>query len=192
MLQSVRRLTTATALVLAAIMLAAPAAQANGAKWDDPVDDTWTWDGDLNAVQVPDHPEADLVKAVVKHGARKIAVTATWDNLQKVGKGGGLMVQFLTNTDLLRNGIVDMPRRNWKGKSFVTEDRGPKVNCGVTHKVDYARDTVRLTVPSRCLKRPKWVRVIVRSTWVVGNEFYDDNPHNAGPDSGWSRKIRRG
>ena len=39
-------------------------------------------------------------------------------------------------------------------------DATGEVECnGLRHRIDYAANTVRISVPRRCLDRPRWVRV---------------------------------
>ncbi len=47
---------------------------------------------------------------------------------------------------------------SWAGESLLVANR--EMECrGLQHHIDYAEDTVRVSVPRSCLSRPKWVRV---------------------------------
>jgi hypothetical protein len=119
-------------------------------------------------------------------------VTTQWADLQKIGDRGELTVQFRTNEGLYASGWVLFTPKKWKGRSAVAEDRGPKISCGVSHSADYQKDRVVLKVPRKCLSGPKWIKVIVGSTWVVDDQGYDDNVHNTEAFAKWSARIRRG
>jgi hypothetical protein len=71
-----------------------------------------------------------------------------------------------------------------------------KVGCrGLSRKIDYARNTVRVSVPRACLGRPSTVKVGTFTMVGVGSKvFYDDGFTNGGEFDepfGLSPKIHR-
>lgn len=65
---------------------------------------------------------------------------------------------------------------------------GPQ--CAVESRIDYARDRVRLAMPSECIDSPKWIRAftLVGRTERLGNGspiyFFDSSPDNTNGELG--------
>lgn len=189
------------ALSAAALLLfVAPAASAASLTIKDGGDDVWVagTDGqpDVRTQQVA---EADIRRAVVRHGARVVVVRAKFADLTRKGAGLDLVAEIRTDegvrrgVELLTNNYTNDPAaretiRMWKGVD-------QPVRCAVQHKVDYSLNTMSVTVPRTCLGGPTWVQVRIHNAWL-GDGYkhaYVDNPHNdKSRFTGWSARVRRG
>ena len=69
------------------------------------------------------------------------------------------------------------------------------VKCpSLGHRIDYDTEQVTMSIPRRCLGRPRWVRVDMSNFMFRGETEADfqeitDNPHSADPDSSLTRRL---
>jgi hypothetical protein len=75
----------------------------------------------------------------------------------------------------------------------------PATGCpGMTHRINYATNVVRMRIPRSCLGRPRWVRVALYNAMTTTadhpqpDDVYVDNPHdNQSFNGGYTQPRRR-
>lgn len=195
----------APACVAATALLLPSAAAAATISIDDAAGDTWQMTQDEQTGAETYHPagtqlNVDLTRTVVKHTSGKLVLKATYETLRGAQNRYYFAARVRTDEGLKREvGVETFTRQGWRGASFMTKASGREVRCsGMTHDVDYAADTVRLTVPRACLGKPRWVQVAVGAFAVAEGSadftLYVDNGHDESADDPltWSAKVRRG
>jgi hypothetical protein len=75
----------------------------------------------------------------------------------------------------------------------VVASRRRVVRCDTNHEIDYALNTIHVSIPRSCLSGPRWVRFTsVHLTFDRQDETYD-HPHDDGAEpSAWTSKVYRG
>lgn len=178
----------ATVLGLSVVATAAPAS-ADSRTLKDGKGDTWLVSG-AEPEKKAGHPEGDLRKVVIKHTARKLVVTARFQNLQKSGNGVALQAQIDTPGDIIYGVSAFGEPGNWKGEAALY---GSPEACSVGHTMNYRKDVISVSVPSRCLERPDWVKLEVYGLFEKSDsKFFVDNAHNGKLDGEYTRRIERG
>lgn len=167
--------------------------------------DVWkVWeDGDQEKlVRAPHQDRGDLRRLRVAHGDRAINLRTKFVDLRRAGLGFAFDVRLRTNAELWRlTGVSGGPKEVlgeplWRGVSGLERRNGSDVRCAVTHKVDYATNVIRLTIPRSCLKNPRWIQV--KATYVsmnrgpVGTMFVDSAHDDRPRIKSWTKRIRRG
>ncbi len=179
-----------TVLSLAAVVATAASASAESRTLKDGRGDTWQIFG-TEPARKPGHPEADVRKVVVKHTARKVVVRARVQDLRREGQAITLAVDIDTPSDVTYSASADAWRGSWKGTT--TFFAGDSRTCEPRHSLSYGKDVIRLSVPTRCLARPAWVRAQVKVIHVTGRgRAFFDNAHNRQLQGEFTRRIRRG
>jgi hypothetical protein len=137
----------------------------------------------------------DLEKVVVKHTAKAVVAKATYTDLARSGHQFMYALRLRTNEGVKRDVNVDTLFSGWKGNVTLSKANGSEVRCrGLSHAIDYAADTVTVSVPRRCLSAPRWVQAF---TAAIGfsetGDFYIDHGHRADmvEKVTWSPRIRR-
>ena len=188
---------------LAVVLLPAGSATAAGTIIDDAVGDTWKANYDDATETESFEPggsqvNVDLDKTVVKHKRGAVVVKAKYAELKRNDKILFLGLKLRTNEGVKRDAGVHTLGRA-KGEAYLADPRSmDDVRCrGLAHEIDYAANTVTLTVPRGCLSKPSWVQVSVGAFGIEDNEtgdVYVDNGHNATSNEPktWSEKVRRG
>jgi hypothetical protein len=191
------------ALVGTVVALVVPAGTASAATLSigDATDDTFLGQYDEASDTTTYAPagsqrNVDLEKVVVKHTARSVVAKASYTDLARSGHQFMYALRLRTNEGVKRDVNVDTLFSGWKGNVTLSKPNGNEVRCrGLSHAIDYAADTVRVTVPRRCLSAPRWVQAF---TAAIGfsetGDFYIDHGHRADmvEKVTWSARIRRG
>lgn len=195
-----RRVVTAVAggaLALSTVLMTGAPASAAVKQFSDGTGDTWTYNDQGEPVNEAGHSEVDLTDVAINHGKRKLSVTATFDDLQKLGEGGGLSMSFTAPGKKYYDLSVYSAPGNWKGKAILWKysetGASGKVRCDLTRKMDYDNDVVTISAPTSCLKKPDWIKASVYAFWSPTMEtFFLDNPANDTEMMGLTRRISRG
>ena len=126
-------------------------------------------------------PPADVTRVVVRHATYSVRVRMRFVDLRRLGvqdylvrintsAGGDFVADIRSEPGILRQG---------------TEFFDGRTNgcLGMTHRISYATNVVRMRIPRSCLGRPRWVRAGISNGLVPdadfnSDEFYVDNPHN--------------
>ncbi|QLQ09712.1 MAG: hypothetical protein HZY75_04175 [Nocardioidaceae bacterium] len=183
----------------AALVIATPAvAEARTAHIKDAKGDVYTMTGQGELVKVGSIPNADLRRTTIRHRAHRVVVIGKYFDLRKNKDFITYAVQLRTNTGLTRDILVDANPEARRGEIHFA---GPKkeLRCkGITHRISYRANTVRISIPRSCLKRPRYIQAQVMAVAVgdltdPNSSFFLDNgmgkriPEN----EDWSRKVRR-
>lgn len=146
----------------------------------------------------------DVVSTVIKHGARRVDVTMTYNDLDKAPDVTiSAVVTMRFDQGARRSAFVDVWPGDWQGSAMVFKQNastgGGPVTCGgLTHAVDYTANTVSMSIPRTCLGSPTWIQanVLSRSTAALDQDVQRnlfDNGQQAGhSELGWSGRLRRG
>ncbi len=195
--------------VAAAVIAPAAAASAASTTVTDGTGDVWenTYNPDTSSdVWTPTESayNTDVVSTVIKHNADRVTVKMTYNDLQKQPDVSiSAVVNMRFDRGPRRFAFVDASPGSWRGSSQVFKDNaktGPApVSCaGLSHTVDYAANTVTMSIPRTCLGSPRWIEanVLSRSTGGLNQDVQRnlfDNGQRAGHgDGGWSARLRRG
>jgi hypothetical protein len=196
----VRSVILATAAATVAV-LTPSAALADAVGHSDPAGDVrsipWN-DGDIDihalSTAEPTAALGDVLRVRVSHRSSSVQVIMKFRALTRTGFVQEHTFQFLTPT---RNRIVfiDAVPGNWAGKATMRTPQMKKVRCSLSHKIDYAHRTVRLTVPRSCLGRPSAVKVGSGTIVANGTKVYFDDARRVGGEFNdpfvFSPKVRR-
>ena len=192
-------LAAAVALPLSA--LAVPTAASAAAQpvsrvvLDDPAGDVWAIGEGENAERVSagDVPNADVVRAVVRHGRRNVSVRMTFTNLRRVEPQH--YTAMIITPRQLRAVFVSAGPRQWGGRHQLVNGNFGNVKCPrLRHRIDYDTEQVTTSIPRGCLGRPNWVRVDMTNAMFRGQTEADfqeitDNPHSAGQNSSLTQRL---
>jgi hypothetical protein len=140
---------------------------------------------------------ADVKRAVIRHGTYAVRIRMRYVDLRRIGTQA-LEARIRTPQ---REAIASMgsePGRRSGSHDFFSDDFPPTTCPGMTHRINYATNMVRMRIPRSCLGRPRWVKVELASLVtrpIVPNStdtFYFDNPHNLQEFGHFSRRLYRG
>ncbi len=162
---------------------------------DDPAGDVWAIGEGENAewVSAGDVPNADVVRAVVRHGRHNVVVRMTFTNLRRVEPQH--YTAMIITPRQLRAVFVSAGPRRWGGRHQLVNGNFGNVKCPrLSHRIDYNAEQVTMTIPRGCLGRPSWVRVDMSNVIFRGKTEADfqeitDNPHSADPASSLTRRL---
>lgn len=151
-------------------------------------------EGGSNPQPAPDATIGDVLWTTFRHSDRRVIVQTKLAALERVGR------RFEVWAD-----IQDGSRHKWSvGVEATPRDRGGhtvllgsggRVRCAVGHRIDYAHDVVRMSVPRTCLGAPRAVRFRlvtehVRRSWRYA--WLDNGIAVAQGDRHWTRWLGRG
>ena len=178
----------AAVLAVASSLLVATPAHAEKNVHADGVGDVWVQTEDMvtgeTTTPVPSRKRAnvDVAKTVVRHGSQLIRVSVDYDTLRKKGRGFVFSIRLKDNQNEYdtRAWVVADPDA-WDGNLTIYR-RSRELDCGTGHAIDYAEDTLTMTIPRDCLLAPRWVRY---SSWAhrymwepqsTTARFFSDDP----------------
>jgi hypothetical protein len=191
-LRTARRIATTTAVAALLAPLAAAPAAAESVGLADPRGDTWTTNQHYEWERHDGRSQADLTRVRIAHNEHAVVVRARYAHLNRTGLTFQLGASIRTDQGKTSYATVRRDRGQWRGTSGISERRRPQRDCGVTHRIDYERDVVRLRIPRECLDGPRWVRLQVRTSWGTHEDTVTDNPHNTrAHPQGWTRRLPR-
>lgn len=187
-----RHIALAGAIALITPLLLAPAYAADVATSDAPVltrttkaaakdsaADVWSHTDETGYQFYGALPRVDVRRATAEHTSRKAVFTMSFADLVKGGHQT-FVVQIRTKKMVRFVGVYAYPG-NDKGMVFLRKrDDSDLVPKGIEHRIDYAKDKVRVVVPRKRLGTPAWFRVAMfNMAWADGSSVsYQDNPHH--------------
>lgn len=162
---------------------------------DDPAGDVWAVGEGENAewVSAGDVPGADVVRAVVRHGPRMVVVKMIFTDLRRVEPQHYTAV--IVGRPRSGAAFVSTGPGRWRGRHQMVNGNFAPMKCpGLGHSINYDTERVTISVPRRCLGRPRWVRVSMSNFMFHGEtpgtfQEITDNPHSARVDGGLTRRI---
>ena len=143
---------------------------------------------------VPARTEGDIVSSGVVNGKRRIKMAMRYRELTMTGAG---VVHVFRIGSLKRVRVVSLVARpgHWQGSALMEKDNGTNVTCrGMSWSIGYDDNLLRLSVPRRCLGKPKWVHVgMLEKHMEDPSNFLDDAQTNGyiGADPKWGPWVRR-
>jgi hypothetical protein len=155
-------------------------------------------DSDEDGTVVEDWENGDITRLRAAHGTHRVKVRLQFQDLQKRNVDGFNHFTRVRTDEKMFLIRLHAYRGWWAGESLLAAKRLLKCR-GLKHHIDYAENTVRVSVPRSCLGRPKWVRVgAATNSFVKGTDQlrFDDalSTGTAGevPDEpALGRKLRR-
>jgi hypothetical protein len=131
-------------------------------------------------VPAPHAPAGDVTRAMIDHRYRRVVLKLRYAELERRGfrfeiallstSGGGHFVVFLDTAKEL----------GWQGRASLADlsnlRQGERPCRGLWHEVDYRQNTVKLSVPRRCLDDPRWIRAGIGGNAIVDpSDLYVDD-----------------
>jgi hypothetical protein len=133
-------------------------------------------------VRTPSRAEGDVRSSAVSHARRRVVVTVAYRQLSQTTQITGQIARLRTNRGRVRDVVVYAQPGNWGGRTSMEKPSGRRVKCRVGMSIDYAADRITVSVPRKCLGRPRWVRVGIGAvTFEDDVVFADDAMTNATP-----------
>jgi hypothetical protein len=193
---SVRRALAGLVAVAVVPALTVPAHAASTAV-EDARGDMWTLNQDPESDaafdKAPGAREGDFVRTSYTHTDRRVVVTAKFRDLAKVG--GQLYYSTRMRDQDGKKHIVNViaTRANRAGRATLTTYGGDRVDCNVVHRIDYAENKIRVSLPRTCVDTPRRLEFTSAIYRAVGGTWYLDNPHNErAVPRGWTSGVRAG
>lgn len=104
----------------------------------------------------PERRNGDLKGYTVRYGAKRISASLRFRELNRTGPVIMVDARFRLpqGGQLTYDEVVTTARRgNWPGRA-----RSTVPGCAVHHKIDYRRNTVRVSFPRGCFASPRWIQ----------------------------------
>jgi hypothetical protein len=187
----------AVAMLPLSVSNASATEHATGVVLTDGAGDVWFDPGgsDDNPSTRGSFPPADVKRAVVRHATYALRIRMRFVTLRREGSQGfEAEIQTPTESQLIAS-VTSVPGHR-RGRHFFSDEG---TTCpGMTHRINYATDVVRMRIPRSCLGRPRWVKVSLNNFMVTTptsgqhDVVYFDNPHNHEPFGGPTRRLYRG
>ena len=109
----------------------------------------------------------DIERTVLRHGRRTVSVHVDFAELRRVGEFRGDFLTFRTDTGARRMVMLFAGQGLWRGEmDVIRPGAGEILECGATHKIDYAENTVDLRFPRACFGEPRWLQMRAESGWA--------------------------
>lgn len=190
-----RRAATIAAATSVVLLGTAAAASAQTLTLRDARHDVWkTTDAGQTFSAAPDAARADVTKVRASFTRQNLVITQHFAKLDKVDSGDVYTIALRTDAHLRRLVFVQAVNVNWSGTAWMDNARKKPVACTVGERINYALNTVRVTVPATCLKSPRWVQFTAFDLHIASSTlFYGDNPMNTQAEpKAWSPQVHRG
>ena len=180
------------ALTASGLLLAASAgpASAERLRTTDPVGDMIVMDDVAGSTTPASHAtDGDIKRVTVRYRVRALSLRVRFVDLRRTGQG-------LSIKGLIRvKGGAEWPfvagggPGQWKGSASLLKPNFQKASCNLRFHIEYDDNVMVLRIPSRCLKKPRWVRLDFGSIHRDnrGKIYLDD-----AFDGGWSPRAHRG
>lgn len=189
-------LATAAAAAVAVLPLTASPVSAAQLTLTDARGDMWfIEEGSTEPDPAPAARVGDFVRATFRHTDRRVEVRSKFVELRRAGRR---FQMFVTMRDQDRRETIAMvrtSRQDRNGRTRLFTGRGQDIACNVRHRVNYARNTVRISFPRRCVGNPRWLRFQATSS-QYGDSLrfaYIDDPNTAAePSLALTGRVRRG
>ncbi len=159
-----------------------------------------TPEGDTYTTPEPRRLEGDVLSQRVNHGARVVRVTLRHAQLTRPSKKDFIVHVVALRTNEGKRAEVSLlaQGKRYQGERMFTVNNKDRRCKGLSTRIDYARDTVRFTIPRRCLSNPRWLEVGAGTGYykdVEGARPYADDANLDGrvaDDLAFGPRVRRG
>jgi hypothetical protein len=184
------------AAVTAAAVLAPAAAYADAAVTSDPKGDVLVYSGDSETpTKDPSVTQGDIVSSAVDYGPRRVTLAVHFRDLAMSGDGFYSVFRIRTNEGRLREVDLFAGPGQWSGTTETVNARHDKVRCrGVRHNIYYTANLARISIPSRCLSRPRWVETAIGAVDIKDPKFFVDDANTDGKvydEPVWGTRVYR-
>lgn len=195
---ALRRAALAAAAAVALSTIGTGVAHAERLAFTDRRGDVWSVDLDALVEEEITSPEdipfeaepnvknGDIERTVLRHGRRTVSVHVDFAELRRAGEFRGDFLTFRTDTGARRMVMLFAGQGLWRGEmDVIRPGAGEILECGATHKIDYAENTVDLRFPRACFGEPRWLQMRAESGWarLEAGRVYGDNAHNRAPQN---------
>jgi hypothetical protein len=165
-----RRLVRTVLLSLALVLPAVPAAAQQVTELDARGDMIRVQEGGADPQPAPTAAVGDVLRTTFRHGPARVVVRTRLAALRRSGRVFTLWVDVQDGARRLTTVGVKATRRDRSGHTIVMDDHGRDLPCTAAHRIDYAADTVQVSLPRRCLGDPARLRFRlltehVRASW---------------------------
>jgi hypothetical protein len=166
------------ALALATVLavMAPTAAQAASYHHTDAAHDVVSANDDNDTVTAaPDRTDGDILTSGVAYGPRRVTLAMKFAALDRPAGLAEHYFSVVTSKGKVRTFILVAPKAHPEGSLIKQTGRGKKFTCKRVHwSIGYGARTVTLSVPTRCLGKPRWVRGAMASIDV--DDVQADSP----------------
>jgi hypothetical protein len=188
------RLSALAVAVTVALVVLPPAASADNKVSRDGAGDTWSPEG-FDGWEATGSPRnVDLVRTSLNHRAARVVLTARYTDL--VQRDDEIDLTFSLRTNAGRAWRLFVRASYNDPATFRLGERAPdRTECdGVTGSLSYARDTVRVVVPRRCLGNPQWITyAALAEMYNEGDGLFIDDALSPSPEPRtWSSRVHVG
>ena len=171
-----KRLSTVVIAAATGLVLLVPAeAQAGSYVRPDAANDVSSSTDDGPFVRTPSRIEGDIRSSGVGHLPRRVLVAIGFAQLTQTTELTGHLFRLRTNRGKVRWVTVVAGPGHWAGRTVMQKPSGRRVKCRLGTTIDYAADRVRVSIPRRCLSRPRWVSVGIGAVSVEGDVYFADD-----------------
>ncbi len=123
-------------------------------------------EGGGNPVSAPAARVGDVVRTTFRHDATRVVVRTRFVALTRSGRRLTVWVDVQDRPGRVWYVGVQAGPRDRGGKTILMDAKGRDLSCTAEHRIDYARDTVRVSVPRGCFGDPARLRFRVLSEHV--------------------------
>ena len=155
---SPRRLARSAAASLVLVLPAVPAAAQEVTEHDGRGDMIRVEEGGSDPQPAPTAEIGDVVRTTFRHDAARVVVRNRLAALERSGRRFTVWVDVQDGARHSWFVGVQATRRDRGGQTIVMDDRGRDLPCTAAHRIDYAADTVQVSLPRRCLGDPARLR----------------------------------
>lgn len=131
--------------------------------------------GDGPYVRTPSRVEGDVRTSGVSYAGRRVTVAIGFAQLTQTTEVTGHLFRLRTNKGKVRDVSVLAGPGQWAGRTQMTKRNGKRVRCALGSRIDYAIDRVNVSIPRKCLGKPRWVRVGIGVVSLENDVFFADD-----------------
>ena len=171
-----KRLSTVVIAAATGLALLVPTeAHAGSYVRPDPASDVSSSTGDGPFVRTPSRIEGDIRSSGASHMPRRVQVAIGFAQLTQSTELTGHLFQLRTNKGRVRVVTVLAGPGHWAGRTVMQKPNGRRVRCRFGTRIDYVTDRVTVSIPRRCLGRPRWVKVGIIAVTIEDDVFFADD-----------------
>ena len=138
----------------------------------------------------------DLTKFKVSYSQHRVTAVARFRELNHRGRwfAVDIMYEYAVRGSVEYVQAVVLVRHRHPRGEVVRP--GDQARCRFTHHVSYRRDSIRLSLPAKCLGYPRWLRPSIHAdSWFKGSDDYygfDVMPWQHGDIVRFGQRLHRG
>jgi hypothetical protein len=166
----------AISIATVAVALAPTAAEAATYHHSDAAHDVVSVNDDTGATTpAPDRASGDILTSGVAYGPRRVTMAMKYAAFDKTDGITEHLFSLATSKGKVRTFAVIASSGHLEGSMLKVTGRGKSFKCkGVHWSLGYGARTATVSVPVRCLGKPRWVRASMLDLAV--DDLQSDNP----------------